>query len=266
MKAWNNIEVSSDDKEIAAIDRMEQTLRKIPKQVYKVRELITRFEVCHFKYQRHYRHILESIAALNPTVDVDGIGLCHPRHGEEAIKNDATGRSKIGQQYISGLRTWLGEAPDTSNSSQDKTTQRVAAWLGERNDTKGRLVRLLLARLLYQPLEDYCRGGKFEKLEYHVMATDICSYSFPENLEQVIQAIGELKPVKNFKGCGTYNTEIESFISKEFERLCSWLNDKPNQDLRLGQKGLIKVWLVACLAKTIKEQVHLNEPISELSH
>ncbi len=49
MNAWANVEVSPDDEEIAAIDRMEQALDNVPERVRQTRELITRFESCHFK-------------------------------------------------------------------------------------------------------------------------------------------------------------------------------------------------------------------------
>ena len=84
MNAWINIEVSPYDKEITVIDRLEEALGNIPGHVRQIRELITRFETCHFKYQQHYRHIMESIAILQPVVDVSRIGSNHPRHSGNA--------------------------------------------------------------------------------------------------------------------------------------------------------------------------------------
>jgi len=109
MNAWINIEVSPYDKEITVIDRLEEALGNIPGHVRQIRELITRFETCHFKYQQHYRHIMESIAILQPVVDVSRIGSNHPRHSGNAWKNDTTGRSRIGHHYILALRSWLEE-------------------------------------------------------------------------------------------------------------------------------------------------------------
>lgn len=99
MNAWINIEVSPDDKEIAEIDRLEEALGNIPGHMRQIRELIARFETCHFKYQQHCRHIMESIAILQPVVDVSRIGSNHPRHSGNAWKNDTTGRSRIGHHY-----------------------------------------------------------------------------------------------------------------------------------------------------------------------
>lgn len=264
MNRWRNIEVSPADQEILAIDRIEETCGNIPEEVYKIRELITRFEVCHFKYKEHYQHILESIARLKPTVNIDNIGSNHPRHGEKAVKNDTTGRSRVGQQYISSLHFWLHNSPLTPDDIEKGMNRQIALWLGEKNKTKERLVSMLLDRLLYRSLENYSLE-KLDELEYQVMATDICCYSFPRNIEQVIQGIGKLEPVKNFTGCGTINAEIKSFITKEFKRLCRWLEkDMTYIDCNLGEKEQVKIWLVLCLAKTLKEQIHLLTPIPGL--
>ncbi len=266
MNAWINIEVLPDDEEIAAIDQMEHTLGNIPKRVHQIRELITRFESCHFKYQQHYRYIVESIAIVHPVIGVSEIGSNHPRHGGNAWRNDATGRSRVGQQYIDALHSWLDE--DSSNDvgvpRQEtlKPKQRVNVWLGDRSQERVRLVRMLLARLLWRSVEDYRRGGGLSELENQAERIDICNYAFPQNIERLIQGIGKLEPVKAFDGCGTFNTETKSFISKEFSKLCEWLKtDTPGNDLGLGEKKPTKVWLVACLAKTLKESIHLSYPL-----
>lgn len=262
---WSNIEVSSNDQEILAIDRMEHALGNIPKRVYKVRELITRFESCHFKYQRHYQYIIKSIAALHSIINIDMIGSHHPCYGKKAIDKDTTGRSQVGQQYISALNFWLNNTSTTSYDSQKKMNKRIALWLDEKNDAKEKLVTMLLDRLLNRSLEKYFQDGIPKGLEYQIMATDICNYAFPQNIDQVIQAIGKLEPVKNFHGCGTTNSEIKSFISREFKRLCLWLTDDMSSiNLKLGEKEPMKIWLVACLAKTMKEQIHLVYPLPEL--
>jgi hypothetical protein len=55
MNGWINIETLPDDKEIAEIDQLEGTFGNVPKHIHQIRELITCFESCHFKYQQHYR-------------------------------------------------------------------------------------------------------------------------------------------------------------------------------------------------------------------
>jgi hypothetical protein len=261
MTEWSNIEVSPDDQEVLAIDRMERALGDIPDHVYKVRELITRFEVCHFKYRKHYRHITDSIAALHPSVNAENIGARHPRHGEDAVAHDTTGRSRTGQRYISALRLWLNNRSVPSDDSQNEMNTQVTAWLGERDNTKEKRVSMLLDRLLYRGLEEYSYG-ELEGIEYQVMATDICCYAFPRNIEKVIKGIGKGTPVKEFDGCGTVNAEIVVFITGEFKRLCKWLGeDEGDCDALFGKKIPEKVWLVACLTKTMKEQVRLSGPV-----
>ena len=271
MSAWSNIDVLPNDEEIAAIDQMEQSLGSIPEPVNQIRKLITRFESCHFKYQQHYRNIMESIATLHPVVVLSKIGSNHPYNGANAWKNDTTGRSRIGQQYIEALQSWIDE--DSSSNvgvpGQEalELKQRVNVWLGDRSEEKVGLVRMLLARLLWlwQPMEEYRRGDKLRDLEYQTERTDICNYAFPQNIECLIQAIGKLKPVEEFNGCGTFNAEIRSFISGEFSKLCEWLKaDELGNDLGLREKEPMKVWLVACLAKTLKESVHLSYPLPEI--
>lgn len=266
MNAWINIEVSPYDKEIMVIDRLEEALGNIPGQVRQIRELITRFETCHFKYQVHCRHIMESIAILKPVVDASRIGSNHPRHSGDAWKNDTTGRSQIGHHYILALRSWLEEDLTDRLDEHDgivEFRQRVKSWLGERSKSKDMLVRMLLARLLYRSVEEYRRGGELKLLEYQIESTDICNYAFPRNLEKVLQGIGKLQPVKEHDGCGTLNAEIKSFMTGEFLKLCEWLKSG-NPNFGFGEKEPARIWLVACFAKTIKEQIHLADSIPEV--
>jgi hypothetical protein len=75
----------------------------LPDKVKIIRELITRFEVCHFKYQQHLKKIKDSIIDLKPSVDTSKIVINHIQHGESVLKKDSTGRSFTGQQYVWAL-------------------------------------------------------------------------------------------------------------------------------------------------------------------
>jgi hypothetical protein len=259
--AWANIVVSEDDPEIAAIDELERGLGELPDPILGVRQLITRFEACHFKARRHYRHILDSIEALRPAVSASEIGAAHPRHGPAATAGDATGRARMGEQYVAALRRWL-DAGDRSADPPERSGPPVSVWLGTRSGVKERLVRLLLARLLYKPLDDYLEGGDLAALEYQAMATDICCYAFPDNLERVIQAIGRLEALPEFDGCGTSTPEIDAFLSSEVERLLDRLrHEVPAPDPDADDRRRIRLWLVACLAKTLKEQGRISVPL-----
>jgi len=122
---------------------------------------------------------------------------------------------------------------------------------------------MLLARLLYRSVEEYRRGGEWGILEYQIESTDICNYAFPNNLERLLQGIGKLQPVEAHDGCGTSNDEIKSFIIREVSKLCEWLKSDI-KDIGFGKNEPARIWLVACMAKTMKEQIHLPDPLPEL--
>ena len=72
-----------------------------------------------------------------------------------------------------------------------------------------------------------------------------------------------MKPIKAFEGCGSFTSDIKIFVAKEF----SILNDLLNSITSVNQPDkneLVKAWLIACLAKTLKEQVGLTQPIHGL--
>jgi len=154
---------------------------------------------------------------------------------------------------------------DVQGDGMLETRHRIDAWLGDRSDAKDRLVRMLLARLLWQSVEEYRSGGELGGLELQIEATDICNYAFPRNLERLLQGIGKLESVQEFDGCGTCDSGMRSFVSKEFSRLCEWLRmDDPSDDIGLGRKEPMRVWLVACLTKTLKMGIHLTDRLPEL--
>jgi hypothetical protein len=269
MKAWSNIQIAPEDPEIININNLEKRLGELPDKVNKIRELITRFEICHFKYQEHLRKIKDSIIDLEPNVDSTKIGTGHVQHGESAWKNDATGRSLIGQQYIWALKEWLNDndSKPVPEKYNNKLEQHIRKWLGDRNPDKIRLIRLLLARLTWdwKSYEELQHGGELKDIELQVCRMDICHYAFPQNLDLLLEGIGQLKPVKDkeFEGCGSCNDNIKTYLEKEFKVL----NDKLKSLILTGKSDkneLIRTWLIACLAKTIKENINLSISIIDL--
>ena len=91
---------------------------------------------------------------------------------------------------------------------------------------------------------------------------DICHYAVPKNLDLVIQGIGRMKAItKNkFEGCGSYNIEIKVYLENEFLTINNELRSLKSQK-PLDREHLIKAWLTACLAKTIKENINISVPI-----
>ena len=263
--AWANIVVDADDQEVAAIDHLQRTLGELPGEVVTVRALISRFEICHFKVKEHYGHILESIAALSPVVDPQRIGSVHPRQGGDSWMKDTTGRSEVGMQYVLALRSWLGEEASRDLEGLAEVQELVDASLGEKSDEKIRLVNLLRDRLLDRDLEKHLSGGELSGLKLQLLSCDICHYAFPQNLKQAIRAIGKLQPASDFEGCGSANAEVTSFARLEFGTLSAWLAGKdPEDDLDLGERTRTKVWLAACLAKTLKQHVRLDMALPSL--
>jgi hypothetical protein len=135
----------------------------------------------------------------------------------------------------------------------------------KKNPEKERLVRLLIARLIWnwKSYEELRHGKENKELELQVCSIDVCHYNFPKNLDLLLQRIGEMKPVEAFEGCGSFNSDIKKFVKKEFSILDDLLKSitsvyKPDKN------ELVKAWLIVCLAKTLKEQVSLTKQIHRL--
>ena len=269
MKAWSNIQISLQDPEIVRINNLERNLGELPDKVYKIRELITRFEVCHFKYQRHLGKIKDSIIALEPNVDANKIGKNHIQHGESVLNKDTTGKSFLGQQYVWAIKEWLNDnsQDETSDKYDKKLGKQIQDWIGDKNPDKMRLVRLLLARLTWdwKSYEKLQHGGKFKDIELQAGRMDICHYAFPENLNLFIKGIGQMKVVeeREFEGCGSNNNEIRACLEKEFLDLNDTLKSLRNKRGK-NKNDLIRAWLNACLAKTIKENINISTPIIDI--
>ena len=262
MYSWRNIIISENNPEIIKINKLENELEVVSTSVGAVRQLITKFEICHFKYAIHYDYILRSIEFLSPFVNPDSIGSSHPRTGRDSWKKNKTGRSRTAQLYIDALQLWLNPKSLTGFDSHIRVIQimeaHVTKLLGERNKEKERLVELLIKRLLWRPIKRHNLGVQLDRLQGQIERTDICHYTFPDNIEQVLAGIGSLTPAKDFQGCGSYNNRIKRQVSVWFQQLCKWINGEPGYlDRVFSKRNNMKIWLAACLAKTLKEQVGL---------
>ncbi|TAL69329.1 MAG: hypothetical protein EPN82_07240 [Bacteroidetes bacterium] len=264
MKNWSNIERLRWDPEIREIDRFEKSLGEIPKIVKNIRELITRFEVCHFKYSEHIRTITFSLHNLVKMVEPSTIGKNHISKGLKVLKNDKTGRSKIGQQYVRAIRKWLKN--DTSKKEAIRKTkefdENISKWLGAKNPDKIRLIKLLLARILWD-WESYNKlqiKGEYEELEKQICRIDICHYAFPSNLDLLLKSIGEMKLADGFEGCGSFNEKIKEEVIREIKYINKHLIKWSKEKRVPTQARLYKIWLLTSLKKTLIEQLHLYSP------
>ena len=267
MSYWSNIEISSQDSEIFEINKFEETLGELSENVQKIRELIRRFEVCHFKHKEHIAYIKDSILNLNPNIDPTNIGVNHVSKGNSALKNDKTGRSILGQQYLCSLKAWLGDhLQETSEYFNNELNQQIEKWLKDKNQDKERIVRLFVARLMWdwELYEKYQNGGEYKELELQACRMDICHYAFPKHFDLLLQGIGKMEPIDNFEGCGSFNSKIRTYIKEQFLILCGYLESNTNKN-NSEQNQQIKIWLIASLAKTLKEQVGLKESLPQLN-
>ncbi|MBN2091889.1 hypothetical protein JW964_19895 [candidate division KSB1 bacterium] len=177
------------------------------------------------------------------------------------MDKDKTGRSIPGQQYVNSLMKWLGDySPENPDYFNNELNHDIAKWLGDKNPDKERIVRLLIARLTWdwKAYEKYQQENKFEELQLQVCRMDICHYAFPKHLNFLLQGIGRMEPINNFEGCGSFNTDIKTYIEEQFSILCDYLRStRNNKNSNRDEK--IQLWLIASLAKTLKEQVGLKK-------
>ncbi|WP_440951823.1 hypothetical protein [Methanococcoides sp. FTZ1] len=267
MEPWSNIGFEKADPEIIEIYRMEQRIGPLPKVARDIRNLITRLEICHFKFKNHVQRIIGSIGKMELDIDPDSIGNSHPKCGEDAWKEDKTGRSRKGQEYIWVLQAWVaGKKPpeEDTRGIPKKLFEEVYSSLGQRNKHKEALVLALLDRLLWNfETERKVLEKHFGDLIYQIDRTDICHYAFPDNVKKTIVSIGQLRPSIDFEGCGYHDEEHEIIALHYVMELNAWLRGEMSEAGKsLGEKTLLKEWLVACLAKTIRELAWFEEDMS----
>ena len=263
---WANVNLTKADEEVRWIYRMERHVSPVPPEAHIIRELISRIEACHFKYQRHIEHIIRSIGQMQTDIDPDSIGNAHPKSGDGAWRKDSSGRSRRGQEFILALQLWLDEKSPPGELSEEisqSLTMKVYNALGEPDYNKRVFVEALINRLLWkfgntrQPLSE-----KFDEIGEQIDRTDICHYTFPANVERVISAIGRLTPLSDFEGCGSFGSEQQCLTEEYFHTLLNWLHKrKCRLDEQLGESTPLKRWLAACLAKTLKEYTGLRVPM-----
>ena len=263
MEPWSNIELSPNDHEVRGIDNLEINLGEIPENVRQIRELITGFEVCHFKYRKHIQYILKSIHHLKPNKIHKEIGSTHIRHGANTWEKENSGRSLKGLQYIQALKCWLSVNAEILNKVpiDQELNRHVLDWLGHEDPEKIRLVCLLIARMTWdwKSYEKYRTGHEGDQLEFQVCRMDICHYNFPGNMDLMIRAIGQLKPVHDFEGCGSCTPKTKLIVEKKIVEINRMLESVSKEEMDADQRT--RSWLLSCLAKTLKEQAGSAIPV-----
>jgi hypothetical protein len=78
----------------------------------------------------------------------------------------------------------------------------------------------------------------------------------------MLTCIGRLKSPADFPGCGFCGDAQRRLARERFRRLCAWLQGRTEAlENDLGPRTPGRLWLLACLAKTLKEQAELQEPL-----
>lgn len=269
LPVWQNVVLAENDPQVDWIRELEARARPIPEVAWAIRELITRLEVCHFKWERHVERIVAAIREMQLPLDPRTIGRAHPRCGPEAWRLDPTGRSRRAQEYIRSLEAWLAgvEKPSNPRNLTDRPTWGdTRPWVNEAlglpNPRKIRMVEALVDRLVLRegreplPPEYGAFGEQIER-------TDICLDEFPRNLERMITAIGRQQPVEDFIGCGSFDETRRAQVRGHYLTLVHWLAGRETKppSLTLGTGTPVRIWLVASLAKTLKAMVSLPDPL-----
>jgi len=219
----------------------------------RIRELITRLEICHFKFPRHLQRIIAAIGAVRLELDPAEIGRAHPRHGSQAWQMDTTGRSQKAECFIAVLEGWLtGQCPQTEEGEQ------VWTALGSQDDQK-RLLAGALARQLRWQYEAGSLGPELSLWDHQLSGIHQCHYTFPRNVQRLIQAIGQGEPLEGFEGCGTFSGNHLALARQTIDLLDGWLAKRSGPLAEeLGQPAPVKEWLARCLRHTL---IGLTTPV-----
>jgi len=243
---WANIGLAEPDDEVAALWEWEQRLEWPPSSAQITRELISRLQICHFKFPRHVGKIIEAIGAMRSPVDPDQIGRTHPRYGPQASQADAAGRSSEAERFIAALEIWLaGHPPRTS------VGEVITAALGDRSHLKEQLVSALSRQLRRQHRAGDL-GPELGSWDYQIRCTHQCHHTFPQNVHRILEAIGRGEPVEEFEGCGTFDAEHLAVACQTIQDLEAWLSHGAGPlGPELGPSVPAKVWLSRCLRYTL---------------
>ncbi len=287
-----------EDKELLAIDAMEDSIAPLDEQTKSVRQLITRFELCYHEADKEAEYIIKSIAAghcleqsnVRPPKRKQELQNC--RDILSAWCEDSTDKVKntdVGGVPADKLVSFIGQ----SNPLKIWQVQRVIDRVTEALEPSRRYYRLALDLGDYGEPSAAPAGGHYkdnsaflEKTKQTIihdtvdgrkskvslaMAIDMmmpCHWDFVGALVIILKAIGgDLHPDKPF-ACCSRNIKLSPLCDRV--RIISntlnafWKGEKNTENIDrdilslLGQSTPEKQWLVASLDKTIR--LHLTLP------
>lgn len=287
-----------EDKELLAIDIMEDSIAPLDDRITAIRGIITRFEACYHEADKEAEYIIKSIAAGHrleqsnerPPKRKKELQNTHSILAQWCNDSDIEGVDlDVGGVGADELLSFIGQP----NPLKIWQVERIVDRVGEALDPSRPYHRLALdlgdygepgahpAGQYYKDNLDFLEQTKktiiHDTVDGHksgvslAMAIDMlmpCHWDFVGALVVILKAIGgDTHPEKPFTCCAR-NIKLSPLC----ERLMTisntlgtfWKDEKTNQNIdrdilaSLGEATPIKRWLAASLDKTIR--LHLSMP------
>lgn len=286
------------NKELIAINAMEDSITPLDDQIKDVRGLITRFELCYHEADKEAEYIINSIAAgycleqskERPPERRKELENAH-RILSQWCKNPAIKDIELDVGGVSAdeLLSFIGKASPLKIWQVERIVDRVSQAL-DPNYTYHNLVldlgdygepgaksagehykdnKAFLKQTRETIIHDTVDGHPSSvSLSYAIDLFMPCHWGFVGSLVTILKAIGgDLHPAKPFACCAR-NIKLSplcerlKIISKTLGAF--WKEEKTNQDIdqdlltSLGKVTPVKRWLAASLDKTIR--LHMSMP------
>ena len=285
---WRNLGQFSDA-EIVEINRIEKELGNIDENFTKIRELITRLEMCHHKSKRHVDLIIQAIGTEKPH-------RFPSKECYDTLSADQERWKAIGEI----LGAWLEKIPE------DEAIQKFPDYtddiydfynrLGDHNELKNWQVEHLKKRVhghVYEDVEyrylsgiaeadnDFLEQTSKQKVQMALIpgadteftldaAIDNavpCNWNFETNLRLILSTIGGKEDRSGVLAAHAANIEFNPLKIEMIplvNALDEYVQNNPvsssNRQIfsTLGERNPVKSWLAASLSKTIKVQLKIE--------
>lgn len=274
---------SQPDAQIAAIDKLEDSLAPLDDHTVHIRKLIGCFESCHHKTERHAEIIIEAI------------GAGHTTKAQGSREHESlTPREREYQMLIEILCSWCSGSP-----ARDDASRGLLDLLGDATPLKVWQVQRVVEKIrrfldsetrwnqAYQNVIDTEHAGRDAEFRHRTIQIIIrdteggqpaevtlaaaidnitgCSWDFIETVKTVLAAIGgQLHPQRPI-AVHARNIQLNPVrdrmrvVSNTLRAFCEGKQGDRDIDERvlsaLGEKTSTKHWLAASLDKTIRLQL-----------
>lgn len=305
-EVWANCIAADDksyleDKELAAIDAMQDSIAPMDEETTAIRSLITRFEACYHEADKEAQSIVKAI----------GTGRCPPESNERPAQ-----RKKELESCRDILKAWCDDAIDRAIGMDlgGISARQFFNFIGQRTAVKTWQVERIVDKvsnaldpkhdyhMMYLDMRDYGVADAQAPAEYYkdqadllkqtiqtiihdtvdgsqgkislALAIDLlqpCNWNFVNNVIVILKAIGgNIHPDKPF-ACCSRNLNLSphrnrlKIISDTLKAF--WQGGKTSENLdsdilkALGEKTDIKCFLAASLDKTIRLQQACKFPL-----